>query len=216
MVPETSFCIQKLFLIFPTSTYASKCGSTLCACVCLANQQIFNECLKYTWYDSKTFFLELLSKSIHLSTRLFVSHERGHINCADTNRYKKERHKAHIFITNFLAPISTHVYFPSKYYPNLNNPKLIFKIYSRWVPQFLDRRVFWKWEIVIISTAILKKKEMDFRSTNWNTKSGIFSGAFRQQTKVMDVKTVNLWSLKHLEFLMEIAYKLNLEKLFIY
>ena len=45
---------------------------------------------------------------------------RGHINFTDANRYRKERHKTHIFITHFLAPTYLYIcsfhrqYFPSK------------------------------------------------------------------------------------------------------
>lgn len=99
------------FLIFPTHTYFSKCGFFLRICLYSINQQIFNKCVKYIWYISKTFLLGLLLKrGICLSSVLFVTHERGHINCTDTNRRRKERHKLHIFNINFLAPVYLFTY----------------------------------------------------------------------------------------------------------
>lgn len=66
------------------------------------NQQIFNECLKYAWYESRTFLLGD-----------FIEEEYAclSINSMGTERSRRDRHKPHTFVTNFLVPVYFNICF---------------------------------------------------------------------------------------------------------
>lgn len=84
----------------------------------LSNKQIFNEYLKCAQYDSRTFFLGDLIEQSPKCLLWFVSYKTD-MSTIDTSKCRKEGHKSHIFIVNFLLPIYLSLCsFPRNYFPS--------------------------------------------------------------------------------------------------